>query len=287
MYLFFNNLIIVCKHLTILAVKFNVMKQFKYFFFSILFLVFTYNASASIGDDWGQTGHRTVGKIAERYLKPSVRKKIEKLLNGERLALVSTFADEIKSDKRYRKFGTWHYVNMPFGVKYEDSKKNPKGDLITGILKCEEVLLDDHASKEDKVFYLKLLVHLIGDLHQPMHVGRAEDKGGNTIQLQWFGRGTNLHRLWDSDMINQYQMTYTELSENTAKLSKHAVKYLQQGSIVDWANETQTYAIKAYASVKPGEKLSYRYMYDNFALVRSQLQKGGVRLAKILNDIFS
>ncbi len=237
--------------------------------------------------DWGATGHRTIGKIAQDYLKGKTKRKILELLDGQSLALVSTFGDDIKSDKRYNKFYTWHYVNMPFGVKYEDSKKNPTGDLVTGIEKCKEVIKDENSTKEDRVFHLKMLVHLMGDLHQPMHVGRAEDKGGNMIQVQWFNRGTNLHRVWDSEMINHYQMTYSELANNADNISKEQVKFLQKGTIVDWANETQTYAIKAYASTKSGEKLGYRYMYDNFGLVRSQLQKGGIRLAKVLNELFS
>lgn len=176
---------------------------------------------------------------------------------------------------------------MPFDVKYEDSEKNPKGDLVSGINKCKEVLLDENSSQEDKAFHLKMLVHLIGDLHQPMHVGRVEDKGGNDIQVQWFGRGTNLHRVWDSDMINQFNMTYTELADNANRISKEQVKYLQKGTAADWANETQQHAIKVYVSVEIGEKLGYSYMYKNFDLARNQLQVGGIRLAKVLNDLFS
>jgi hypothetical protein len=251
----------------------------------IVFLI-TFLAGNANNPDWGQTGHRTVGKIAGNYLEAKTKREISKILDGQSLALVSTFGDDIKSDKRYNNFYTWHYVNMPFGVKYEDSEKNPNGDLVAGIEKCKSVILDKNASKEDKAFYLKLLVHFIGDLHQPMHVGRAEDKGGNTIQVQWFNNGTNLHSVWDSKMIDSFQMTYTEMAANADKISKEQVKYLQQGTIADWANETQTFAIKAYASVEVGEKLSYNYMYDNFGLVRSQLQKGGIRLAKVLNDLF-
>jgi hypothetical protein len=236
---------------------------------------------------WGATGHRTIGKIAEDYLSSKAKRKIEELLDGQSLALVSTFGDDIKSDKRYNEFYTWHYINMPFDVKYEDSEKNESGDLVSGIEKCKQVLLDKNSKKEDKVFYLKLLVHLIGDLHQPMHVGRSEDKGGNDIQVRWFNDGTNLHSVWDSKMIEHYNMTFTELAGNTDKISKEQIKYLQKGTVADWANETQQLAIKVYGSAEVGEKLGYNYMYTNFELVRSQLQVGGVRLAQVLNTIFS
>lgn len=263
------------------------MKTLKLVFVTITLLLTITTIEAVNNPDWGATGHRTIGKIAEDYLTSKSKRKIEDLLNGQSLALVSTFGDDIKSDKRYNDFYTWHYVNMPFGVKYEDSEKNEKGDLVFGIEKCKQVLLDKNTSKDDKAFYLKLLVHLIGDLHQPMHVGRAEDKGGNDIQVRWFNDGTNLHRVWDSDMINHYNMTYTELAENADKISKEQVKFLQKGAIMDWANETQQLAIKVYDSVEIGEKLGYNYVYANFELVRSQLQVGGIRLAKVLNDLFS
>lgn len=252
----------------------------------LLLCIFTLTVYSN-GPDWGSTGHRTVGKIADSYLSKRAKREISKLLGGESLALVSTYGDDIKSDNAYRKYSVWHYVNMPFGVKYEDAEKNPNGDLVVGIETCKKVLLDENASKEDKVFHLKMLVHLIGDLHQPMHVGLKEDKGGNDFQVQWFGNGANLHSVWDSKMINHFNMTYTELADNERELSKQQIEMLQQGTIVDWVNETQEYAIKAYQSAEKGNDLRYRYMYDNFHVVRSQLQKGGIRLAKVLNELFS
>ncbi len=254
--------------------------------FIVIVLFITTQVSATT-PYWGKTGHRTIGEIANQYLKNKTKHKIAELLNGQSLALVSTFADDIKSDRHYDEFYTWHYVNMPFDVDYEHSEKNPKGDLVTGIAKCKAVIKDKNSTKEEKVFYLKMLVHLIGDLHQPMHTGRKEDKGGNMIQVQWFGVGTNLHAVWDTKMINQFGMAYTELANNADQISKEQVKYLQEGGIVDWANETHKLGIQTYASVKVGENLRYGYMYNHFALVRSQLQKGGIRLAKVLNELFS
>jgi hypothetical protein len=235
---------------------------------------------------WGPTGHRATGKIADKHLTKKAKKQIDKLLNGESLAFVSTYADQIKSDKKYNDFYTWHYVNMPLDTKYEDSEKNPKGDLVTGINKCISVLKNKNSNAEDKAFYLRMLVHFIGDLHQPMHIGRAEDKGGNTIQVQWFGRGTNLHRVWDEDMIREWKMSYIELANNSQDLSKEQIKAIEKGTVVDWVHDTHKLSKIVYKSVKVGEKLRYRYSYDHFGTVRTQLQKGGIRLAKLLNDIF-
>ena len=253
----------------------------------VLFASTVWFANANTTDlDWGDTGHRVVGEIANNHLSKRVQRKIRKLLNGQSLAMVSTYADAIKSDDAYRKYGTWHYVNMNDDETYETSKKNPKGDLVTGIARCKQVLMNATSSKEEKVFHLKMLVHLIGDLHQPLHVGRVSDRGGNDFKVQWFYKGSNMHRVWDSEMINSFNMTYTELANNTNVLSKAQIKSLQEGTIVDWANESKEIAQKVYRSAKPDENLRYRYMYDYFETVRTQLQKGGIRLAKVLETIF-
>ena len=234
---------------------------------------------------WGAKGHRVVGEIAQSYLKPSTKRKIKKLLNRQSLAFTSTYADEIKSDKRYDAFYTWHYINMPFEDTYETSVKHPKGDLVTGIEYCKKVITDKNASDDDKAFYLKLLIHLIGDLHQPMHIGLEGDRGGNDIKLQWHYKDTNLHRVWDSEMINKYDMSYSELVKNVDYLSKKEVKRIQEGTVIDWVNETQILTKQVYNSAKEGDNLRHRYSYEHFGIVRSQLQIAGIRLAKVLNDI--
>jgi len=235
---------------------------------------------------WGATGHRTVGEIASHYLTKRTKKAISKLLDGHSLAFYSTYADEIKSDNKYRKYSPWHYVDFKFGEKYNPATADKKGDLVQGINTCIKTLKDPNASKTDKAFYLKLLIHFIGDLHQPLHVGHVADRGGNDIKVKWFNKPTNIHSVWDSKMIDSYKMSYTELAINENKLSKAQVAALQKGSILDWVYESQALAEKVYASAKDGDKLYYRYSYLYFPVVRQQLQKGGVRLAKVLNDIF-
>jgi len=260
------------------------MNFLKTLLFSTFFLgCFTMTLASN---DWGKTGHRAVGEIAQDYLNGKTKRKIAELLDGQSLAFVSTFGDDIKSDRAFDKYYTWHYVNMPFDVNYENSNKNPEGDLVTAIEKCKSVILDEAASKQDKIFHLKLLVHFIGDLHQPMHVGRVEDRGGNDVKVSWFRNETNLHAVWDSKMIDHFQMSYMELAKNTNKLSKRQVKSLQKGSTVDWVNETHKHAISVYKSVEKNENIGYGYMYSHFSLLRSQLQKGGIRLAGVLNDLF-
>lgn len=252
----------------------------------VVFLVSLFSNGLFAADDWGKTGHRVVGEIADSYLSKKAEKEISKLLNSHSLAFVANFGDDIKSDRKYDSFGPWHYVNFPFGEKYETYPKSEKGDIIQGINKCISVLKDKKSSGEDKVFYLKMLVHFMGDLHQPLHIGLAEDKGGNDFQVRWFSDGTNLHSVWDSKMIDSYEMSYTEFAANTDVLSKGQVEAIKKGTLLDWMYDSRTLCENIYEHTEIGEKLSYNYMYDYINELRSQLQKGGIRLAGLLNEIF-
>lgn len=252
----------------------------------ILLLLLSFQISIANDMIWSKTGHRTTGEVAQQHLSRKAKKAIDNLLDGESLALVSTFGDDIKSDIKYKEFSAWHYVNFPADKKYGDDKVSEHGDLITGIEKCIAIVKDKSNTKEDKAFYLKILVHLVGDLHQPMHAGRKDDKGGNDIQLQWFNKGTNLHRVWDSNMIDDYGMSYTELAESLPRLTKAEEEFIQKGTIYDWVEESQDIANELYGSVEVGQKLFYSYRYKWWGTVENQLQKGGLRLAKILNEIY-
>lgn len=250
---------------------------------SLLFTSITFASD----NDWGRTGHRATGEVAEQHLTKKAKAKVRELLDGMNLAFVSTYGDDIKSDPAYRKYNPWHYVNLePGQTEYTKENANPDGDLVHAINTAVSVLKDKNASKEDKEFHLKLLVHFVGDLHQPMHAGRGEDKGGNDIQVRWFGDGSNLHRVWDSEMINDFDMSYTELAYNTDVLTKKQIRDIQKGSVLDWMYESKELANKVYDSVESGEKLGYQYMYEWFPVVHDQIQKGGLRLAAILNEIY-
>ena len=254
--------------------------------FPLFILIFILSSNVNANPTWGKTGHRVIGKTADNYLKASTKRQLKKLLKRHSLAFVSTYADEIKSDKRYDEFYTWHYINMPFSETYESSEKNPKGDLVSGINYCQNIIKNKNSSDDDKAFYLKLLIHLIGDLHQPMHVGLKEDRGGNDFKVKWHYQDTNLHKVWDTQLIESYNMSYTELTENADYLTKKQVKSIQEGSVVDWVNEVHETTKQIYSSVKKDENLRNNYSYHNLGTVRSQLQKGGIRLAKILNNLF-
>jgi hypothetical protein len=252
----------------------------------LLIVLVTCSYQANATKVWGPTGHRVVGEIAQDYLKPKTKRKLKKLLKKKSMAFLSTFADEIKSDKKFNKYYSWHYINMPMDSNYTDSEKNPKGDLYTGIEMCKKVIKDKNSSDADKIFHLKMLIHFIGDLHQPLHIGLAEDRGGNDFKVQWHYSDTNLHAVWDFKMIDRYDMGYKELAENADILTRDQVMAYQEGTVLDWVNEMHELTKMVYASAEKGENLRYRYSYRHFGTVRSQLQIGGIRLAKVLNDLF-
>jgi S1/P1 Nuclease. len=235
---------------------------------------------------WSKTGHRVTGQIAQNHLKGKTKRALNDLLDGHSLAFVSTYGDDIKADRAYNKYSPWHYVNYPLGMSYVDSEKSKDGDIITAIEECKTVIKDKNRPREERVFHLKMLVHLIGDLHQPMHASREEDKGGNDIQVQWFGQGSNLHRVWDQNLIESYGMTYTELAHELDKVPTKKIKKIQEGTIYDWVDESHEICGELYDSVKVGDKLGYQYTYNYNDLLFEQLQKGGLRLAKVLNDLF-
>ncbi len=238
-------------------------------------------------NDWGQNGHRTVGETAEQYLKSKTRKKIDHILNGQSIANASTYADEIKSDRAYDEFKPWHYANIPFDQTYSEADKNPEGDVVYGIEECIRQLKSKTITEEKEQFYLKMLIHLVGDMHQPLHFGLKEDKGANDFKVKWFNQPSNMHSVWDTKMIESYNMSYTELTASLPKLSKSKIKSIQSGTLLDWVEDSRALTRKVYKSAQEGENLSYRYMYEWFEVAQMQMKKAGIRLAVILNDIYA
>jgi hypothetical protein len=235
---------------------------------------------------WGKTGHRVVGEVAEMYLHRKARKTVRKILHGRSVASVSNYADDIKSDTLYRKYYPWHYVNYPADKKYGEESPSDEGDIVMAIEVCKQKLKARDTPEEGREFYLKMLIHFIGDLHQPLHAGWEENRGGNDIEVKWFGDQSNLHRVWDSDLIEHFGMSYTELARDLPVISKEERKQLQAGDVYDWVEESHQLATGIYHSVNPGDRLGYRYKYLYWSTLERQLQKGGVRLAAVLNEIF-
>lgn len=233
---------------------------------------------------WGVTGHRATGWIADKYLSKKARKELQKVFNGQSLAMLSTWMDEVKSDSAFDYMEEWHWVTIPLGTSYEKSQKNPKGDVIMTIERIVRELKSGKLTIPQQLFNIRILIHLVGDIHQPLHVGGRDDKGGNDIRVTWFGRQTNLHRVWDSDMIDETRLSYTEFAESLDEPSTEDIRKWQSQTVLDWAAESQSYDPTVY-EIGDG-KLGYRYSYKNFHIVRRRVLQAGVRLAGILNSVY-
>jgi hypothetical protein len=239
---------------------------------------------------WGVLGHRIVGQIADSYLTKHTKKEIYKILGNESIAMTSNWPDFIKSDPAYDYLDTWHYINLKGGLSEEFVKNYLATDTVTDAytkINWLTVQLKNKDLEQDKkILYLRLLVHIVGDIHQPMHVGRFEDRGGNSIKLLWLNGPTNLHSVWDSKLIDFQQLSYTEYATAINYTTKQQRAAWQAEPVSDWVWQSYEYAQKIYADIKPDDKLSYQYNFKYIGIVNQQLLKGGVHLAGLLNEIF-
>lgn len=257
--------------------------------FKTAILALTISFSSNIWA-WGTTGHRVVAEIAERNLSRKAKKEIKKIIGNQKLAYWANWPDFIKSDNTWKFADSWHYVNMPGDLSHDDFLKELNNSSDDNLYKRALILIDELKKKdlpiEKKQQYLYFLIHIIGDAHQPMHIGRAEDLGGNRITLEWFGSKTNLHTIWDSKLVDFEQYSYTEYADVLDVLSKSQIKEVQNGSLENWIFDSYSVSNKIYNEVTKDENLKYRYQYLNKDRVEQQLQKGGLRLSKVLNEIF-
>ena len=248
-----------------------------------LFLLFITSATTF---GWGQTGHRAIGQLAEWHLNRQAAKKIGALLGPTSLAMASTWMDEIRSDSAYDYTYTWHWVTIPPDQTYDPAIQEPTGDAYDVVQRLIAGLKSDTLSVQQEREALMMIVHLVGDLHQPLHVGTGADRGGNDVQLLWMGDSSNLHRVWDSDMIDSKQLSYTELATYlNQRATPSFVKQWQAASPSEWLAEDMQLRATVYDLPEDGG-VGYQYTYRNFPVVEQQLLLAGLRLASILNEIY-
>lgn len=238
---------------------------------------------------WGTTGHRVVAEIAEQHLTRKAQRNIRNIIGDQKLAYWANWPDFIKSDSNWKFADSWHYVNIPahldriaFDRELEQSSDE---NIYKRLLWLMDQLENKSLPKEKKQEYLYFLIHLIGDAHQPLHIGRSEDLGGNKISVDWFKKTTNLHALWDSYLVDFEKYSYKEYAEVLNIHNKKHNKKLSEGNVLDWIYDSYTLANQIY-KINDGASLSYRYHYEHKNNIENQLLKGGVRLAKVLNLIF-
>ena len=248
-----------------------------------LFLPF--NAGA-----WSMLGHRIVGQIAENHLSAKARKAIRAILGTETLAMASNWGDFIKSDPAYDYLYNWHFVNLPAGLDkqgvYDFLEKDTAASVYTEVPAMIGILKDKQSTASQKVFAMRMLVHLVGDLNQPMHTARKEDLGGNKIYVTWFGEKSNLHRIWDDELIDYQRLSYMEYVSAIDHPTKFQLIDWKKSSLKDFVYGSYQVCNKIYETTKPESKLGYKYNFDYVSVLNEQLLKGGICLANILNDIY-
>lgn len=241
---------------------------------------------------WGLLGHRIVGEIAESYLSKKAKRAITAILGNESLAISSNWADFVKSDPTYNYLSNWHYVNLKAGLSQNEVVSFLEADTSTNAFTkinfLAKELKNTQLPQAEKILYLRVLIHLVGDIHQPLHVGRPDDLGGNKVRVLWFNDPYNLHQVWDDVLVSFQKLSYTEYVSSINFTTKDQRKTWQQEPVSLWFYQSYQVAEKIYADVKGTEdKLSYQYNFKYKSTLDDQLLRGGVHLAGLLNDIFN
>lgn len=254
---------------------------------TLLITVITVAATSLSSWGWGQKGHDVIAYIAEQHLTPTTRAAIAKVLDGKSLVYWANWLDNASHTPEYAYSKTWHYKNINEGVAYEAMTQHPKGDAVTAIKRLVSELSDHGNNAVDSVLDLKMLIHIVGDIHQPMHMGHATDLGGNRVNVRFFDRGTNLHAIWDTSLPEAaHKWSYTEWQQQLDRLSPEQQQAIIAGTVDDWAKESVALAAQIYRDMPAGTKVSYNEIAYATPIIEQQFINGGLRLAHILNTIY-
>lgn len=237
---------------------------------------------------WGQRGHDAVAYIAECNLQPEVYQKVVLALGGHSLVYYANWMDNASNSDAYRYTKTWHYANVDKGYTYATMSKNPKGDVVTAINDIVTKLKSGKLTAEQEAVNLKFLIHLVGDIHAPMHAGRLSDLGGNQVIVKYFGEKIKLHSLWDTNLIEDcHRWSYTEWQQ---QLDKHCPAErkaeIAKGIPIDWLEESHKLAENIYLASPKNAKLWYYYINYYTPRIEERILAGGLRLAMLLNEIY-
>ena len=236
---------------------------------------------------WGKAGHRAVATLATTLLSAEAQAQVATLLDpGTTLADISTWVDEVRPSRPNT--GPWHYVNIPGETSgYNAQRDCSRGCVVSAIEESLRLLQDPTKDRAVRQEALKWVVHLVADLHQPLPAV-ADDRGGNDVIVRFNGRQTNLHRLWDGDMIDRAYPSQTVLPERVqAAMQTANWRAWQGGRPQDWAEETHRVAIEAVYLFPASRGIDERYDEKALPVIHEQLAKGAVRLAGVLNRAFA
>jgi hypothetical protein len=237
-------------------------------------------------DFWGQLGHRIIGRVASSQLTPAARAAVRQLLPGESLGSVASWADQIRPQRP--ETGPWHYVNIPvWDSVFRPATVCPGGDCVIAALERQLAILSDrNKPSAERAEALKWVVHLVGDMHQPLHVGDRGDRGGNDVKVTYDGKPGNLHAVWDTGLLlatgvseEQFVVRFERTIRQRGDLGR-----LTSGSIVDWAMESHAVSRDvAYPFLPTSLDLDERYLAKVRTILEDRMLRASVRLAALLN----
>lgn len=236
---------------------------------------------------WGQKGHDTTCAIAERHLTKKTKKHIKKLLNGQSIVYWANWLDNAVYTPEYAYAKTWHYKNIDANQTYDEVPPFETGDIVTALKEQIAKVKSGELNEDEERLALKMIVHLFGDLHQPMHMGHKTDLGGNKVMVVFFSQNVNLHSAWDTNLVESaHKWSHTEWVEEIDRADKKTQKAITSGSIDDWAKETYAICKQVYADTPEGTVISYDYVAKAAPIIEQQFLRGGLRLASALNELF-
>lgn len=236
---------------------------------------------------WGDTGHNVTAEIARRHLTGPTAAAIDSIFDGRSIVYWAKWLDFASYTPEYAYTKTWHYRDVDADKTYFTQPEDPDGDAIKALRAQIAILSDSTSSKDDKALALKILVHVAGDIHQPMHMGHATDLGGNTVKVKFRRRETNLHSLWDTALPDAiHKWTFTEWADELDRLRPEDELLVISGNLDDWGQQTVAIAAKIYEAFPEGEEVDNKTQMDFMPVIDDQFLRGGLRLAHMLNSIF-
>lgn len=228
---------------------------------------------------WGTEGHQVIANLAQAQLTPKARREVDRLLAlepGQTMASISTWADEHRNPSS----AAWHYVNFPRdNCTYDAERDCPDGRCVVGAIERQLEVVASNAPDEKRLTALKYVIHLVGDVHQPLHAGYRDDKGGNTYQLQAFMRGSNLHALWDSGLIRSVNEDVESMTERLRRLT---LPNLSRDLNVAHVAE-ESCRIVALPGFYPQRLVGLEYIERFTPTLEQRLVLAGARLAGLIN----
>jgi hypothetical protein len=235
---------------------------------------------------WGSVGHRIVGDIAESRLSPAVDAETRRLLGGQGLGDVASWADEQRGELG-PSVSPWHYVDIEvMDSSYVASRDCKRDACVVAALQAQLAILGDRRQADSaRGIALRWVIHLVGDLHQPLHAGERGDRGGNDVKVTFDGRHTNLHSVWDSGIIASLDQPEPEMVQQLEGEigRRHDIDAIAGGTVVQWVMQSHDLARDVvYGNLPPTLDITPAYVTAAVPVIREQLLRAGVRLAALL-----